>query len=322
MRQNPPTERLEKTEYAVQHEPRFGTVDIEENAKMRPPALPAGRTNVLDGDRGGPHHATAKIPENSFLSAEAITKKLLGEQARTLMPQTDSGIYLGEIIGETDMHVLQRLSPRMIIAHMKGLLNPFRKLGRRHPSSTRIARRRCDKFVRANGRKNSAGEKHVIGKPVDVEMGSSGDVCATMPMKNRTENQNVLPAPLTPDVHDATLSAIVEAVGQALSADTDDIPIGAIPDILGKLETLRMKLWMRLNDRSRMSASVPPVSQSIAEQAVSLKAAADMMGMSEKYLYHHWRRFSCAFKEGGRIKFLKNQLQRYMERKAEKKESK
>jgi len=162
----------------------------------------------------------------------------------------------------------------------------------------------------------------VIGKPIDAEMGSCGGVRVTMPMKNWTDGQNVLPAPLTPEVHDATSSVIVEAVGQALSADMDDIPIGAIPDILGKLETLRMKLWMRLNDHPHVSASVPTAPQSIAEQAVSLKAAADMMGMSEKYLYHHWRRFSCAFKEGGRIKFLKNQLQRYMERKAEKKESK
>jgi hypothetical protein len=154
----------------------------------------------------------------------------------------------------------------------------------------------------------------VIGKSVRV-------FGVMMPMKNWTENQRVLPEALTPEGHDATLSAIVEAVGQALSADTDDIPIGAIPDILGKLETLRMKLWMRLNNRPNVSASTPAAPQSIAEQAVSLKAAADMMGMSEKYLYHHWRRFSCAFKEGGRIKFLKNQLQRYMERKAEKKES-
>jgi hypothetical protein len=143
-----------------------------------------------------------------------------------------------------------------------------------------------------------------------------------MPMKNWTDSPKVLPAPLTPDVHDGTLAAILEAVGQVSSAYVDYIPIGAIPDILGKLETLRMKLWMRLNDRPHLSASVPPAPQSIAEQAVSLKAAADMMGMSEKYLYHHWRRFSCAFKEGGRIKFLRNQLQRYMERKAEKKETK
>jgi hypothetical protein len=107
----------------------------------------------------------------------------------------------------------------------------------------------------------------VIGKPIDAEMGSSGGVRVTMPMKNWTDGQNVLPAPLTPEVHDATSSVIVEAVGQALSADMDDIPIGAIPDILGKLETLRMKLWMRLNDHPHVSASVPTAPQSIAEQA-------------------------------------------------------
>ena len=51
-----------------------------------------------------------------------MAKKVMGEQARTLTPQTDSGIYLGEIIGETDVHILQRLSARMVVAHVKDLL--------------------------------------------------------------------------------------------------------------------------------------------------------------------------------------------------------
>jgi hypothetical protein len=129
MRQNPATERLEETEYAVQHEPRFGAVDIEENAKMRPPALPTGRTNLLDGDRDGQHQRTAEITRQSFLAAEAMTKKLLSVEARTLMPQTDSGIYLGEIIGETDMHVLQRMSSRTVIVHEKHQLNSIPEIG-------------------------------------------------------------------------------------------------------------------------------------------------------------------------------------------------
>jgi hypothetical protein len=58
-----------------------------------------------------------------------MTKKLLGEQARTRMAQTDSGIYRGEIVGETDMHVLQRLSPRTVIAHLKHLLRSIPDIG-------------------------------------------------------------------------------------------------------------------------------------------------------------------------------------------------
>jgi conjugative relaxase-like TrwC/TraI family protein len=129
-RQNPPSEPLETNEYAVRHEPRFGSVDISEKATIRPPVLPAGRMNVLDGNSGVRRHATAAtIPEDSFLAAVAMAKKLLGEQARTLRPQTDSGIYIGEIVGETAMYVLQRLSPRIVIAHVKDLLNAIPESG-------------------------------------------------------------------------------------------------------------------------------------------------------------------------------------------------
>ena len=65
----------------------------------------------------------------SFIAAEAMSKRILGEQTKTLAAQTDSGIYRGEIIGETDMHVLQRLSDRMAIVHVKDLLNSVPDVG-------------------------------------------------------------------------------------------------------------------------------------------------------------------------------------------------
>jgi hypothetical protein len=130
-RHNQPPERLEKADCAAQHEPSFGIVNIGERAAKPSPrqALPADRMTVLDDDRGVPHQSAAKISDNSFLAAETMTKKLLGEQARTLTPHTNSGIYLGEIIGETDMHVLQRLTPRTVIAHVKDLLNCIPEIG-------------------------------------------------------------------------------------------------------------------------------------------------------------------------------------------------
>jgi conjugative relaxase-like TrwC/TraI family protein len=143
---NQPPERLEKTDCAAQHEPSFGTVNMGERAAKPSPrqALPADRMIVLDDDRGVRHQPAAKIPDNSFLAAEAMTKKLLGEQARTLTPHIDSGIYLGEIIGETDMHVLQRLTPRMVIAHVKDVLNCIPEIG----SEVSIVYSRCTATVR------------------------------------------------------------------------------------------------------------------------------------------------------------------------------
>ena len=82
-----------------------------------------------------PGHAAVDIERKadaigqSFIAAEAMSKKILGEQARTLAAQTDSGIYRGKIIGETDMHVLQRLSARNVIAHLRCSLKSLPHIG-------------------------------------------------------------------------------------------------------------------------------------------------------------------------------------------------
>jgi hypothetical protein len=67
--------------------------------------------------------------DKSLMAAEAMAKKALGEQAKILAAQTDSGIYRGEIIGETNTHVLQRLSAHMAIAHEKHSLTFVPHLG-------------------------------------------------------------------------------------------------------------------------------------------------------------------------------------------------
>jgi hypothetical protein len=59
----------------------------------------------------------------SFAAAKQVTADALqGESARTFAAQTDSGRYNGRIIGQTAHHVVQRLSPRTAVAHMKHLL--------------------------------------------------------------------------------------------------------------------------------------------------------------------------------------------------------
>ena len=49
--------------------------------------------------------------------------------AKTHTALTGSGTYRGEIIGETDLHVIQRLSPGSAVAHMKHLLEPMPSVG-------------------------------------------------------------------------------------------------------------------------------------------------------------------------------------------------
>ncbi|HUI78234.1 MAG TPA: hypothetical protein VLY24_09965, partial [Bryobacteraceae bacterium] len=65
----------------------------------------------------------------SFAAAKQITAAALGESARTFAAQTDSGRYNGRIIGETAHHVVQRLSPRTAVAHMKHLLEQLPQAG-------------------------------------------------------------------------------------------------------------------------------------------------------------------------------------------------
>jgi len=62
--------------------------------------------------------------QKSFAAAKALAAQALGENAKTRTALTASGNYRGEIIGETDLHVVQRLSPVSAVAHMKHLLEP------------------------------------------------------------------------------------------------------------------------------------------------------------------------------------------------------
>ena len=54
---------------------------------------------------------------------------MLGESARTFTAETESGVYNGRIIGETDLHVVQRISGQTAIAHMKRLFDSVPPLG-------------------------------------------------------------------------------------------------------------------------------------------------------------------------------------------------
>jgi hypothetical protein len=54
----------------------------------------------------------------------------MGEKAKTYVAQTDSGIYRGEIIGQTDLHVIQRLNGESAVAHMKHILSRIPNSGK------------------------------------------------------------------------------------------------------------------------------------------------------------------------------------------------
>ncbi|MGC2661692.1 MAG: zincin-like metallopeptidase domain-containing protein, partial [Bryobacteraceae bacterium] len=88
----------------------------------------SGTVGVHDKRFGNDHHTTidqaadssgsgSRYQSNdrgelreSFQEARALAIKELGQEARTFVAQTQSGIYCGKIIGETDHHLVQRVS--------------------------------------------------------------------------------------------------------------------------------------------------------------------------------------------------------------------
>ncbi|MBL8292767.1 MAG: hypothetical protein JNN08_13065 [Bryobacterales bacterium] len=77
---------------------------------------------ILDGEVNVRRPPNEQETAQSLAAAEDVTKRVLGDHARTYQPDTESGRYRGEIIAETEHHVVQQLSPRSTAAHPKHLL--------------------------------------------------------------------------------------------------------------------------------------------------------------------------------------------------------
>jgi antirestriction protein ArdC len=67
--------------------------------------------------------------DQSFAEVKVLSAQALGGNARVYNAQTDSGIYKGEVIGETQHHIVQKLSQGSTVAHMKQLFDPAPSVG-------------------------------------------------------------------------------------------------------------------------------------------------------------------------------------------------
>ncbi|MBV9268033.1 MAG: hypothetical protein JO061_17835, partial [Acidobacteriaceae bacterium] len=108
----------ETSRHTAQYEPQTGTVNVHDKRSV------TDHRNPVDDAVA----ETAQIANqtqslrNSFSDAQVVSKQAMGDNAKTYVAQADSGIYRGEIIGQTDLHVVQRLNGESAVAHMKHLL--------------------------------------------------------------------------------------------------------------------------------------------------------------------------------------------------------
>ncbi len=116
-----PSSARESLESVARYEPGSGTVNV--HAKQ---STTDRRTTVevpvASSGLNGNSKETDTVAE-SLRKAQAIAVRSLGDSAKTLPAQTESGAYRGPIVGETEHHIVQRQSRNSAVAHLKDLLD-------------------------------------------------------------------------------------------------------------------------------------------------------------------------------------------------------
>jgi antirestriction protein ArdC len=114
---------FESPNQTARYEPSTGTVLVHDRRNGN------DRRTPLEAALQAPGTVSHDELQKSFAAARAVAEQALGVNAKTHTALTGSGTYRGEIIGETALHVIQRLSPGSAVAHMKHLLEPMPNVG-------------------------------------------------------------------------------------------------------------------------------------------------------------------------------------------------
>jgi excisionase family DNA binding protein len=93
----------------------------------------------------------------------------------------------------------------------------------------------------------------------------------------------------------------------ALRAEAEELPAQEIPQLLGALEELKTRLWLRLVAANGQGASPQP-----ADSLLDAKQAAERLRTSQDYLYRHAARLPFTVRIGRRLRFSAQGLDRYI----------
>ena len=122
----------ESSNFTSRYEPGSSTVNVHakhDGTDRRATVETMAPSDGLPGTGANEQSAKQSNDPKSLTAAEAITMKALGESARTVHALTESGTYQGPIIGETELHLIQRQSANLGVAHIKDLLDRQPGLG-------------------------------------------------------------------------------------------------------------------------------------------------------------------------------------------------
>lgn len=130
--------RRETAEPVAAYEKGTGTVTLVEKetatedrtpAPTRGAQSPEGRAliqaeteKMLDGEGNGRRPPSEGELQHSLVEAEKLAKGHLGDCSRLYAADTESGRYRGELLAETEHHLVQKISARSAAAHPKHLL--------------------------------------------------------------------------------------------------------------------------------------------------------------------------------------------------------
>lgn len=112
----------ETSRFVARLEPGSGTVGVHDKRCGNDHHTPIDQAGDLSAKGRRFQNSDRAEFRESFQEARALAIKELGQEARTFVAQTQSGIYCGRIIGETDHHLVQRVSGQTAIAHLKELV--------------------------------------------------------------------------------------------------------------------------------------------------------------------------------------------------------